>query len=766
MRQRCSLDSGWKFIKADIVDAERYSFDDGDWEEVRVPHDFSIEGPFDPDNVIWTGFLPKGTGWYRRLISIDDLQPDRKYFVEFEGVFRNSTVYMNGEMLGKHKYGYTGFIYDITPHLYADRPNVLALKIDDSNLGKENNEGREGWWYEGCGIYRNVWLISTGSLHVDKWGTFVTTPQVSEAEATVHVKTTLRNSSERALYGILETDIVDAAGHVIAGLRAGVLVAPGESKDIDQDTVVINPALWSPETPTLYRVETRMMTEGSLSDTYTTPFGIRWYEFTSDRGFFLNGKHVQLRGMCVHHDYGGLGVALPDRANYKTVEIMKEMGCNFLRSAHNDASPSLMDACDSLGMLVWAETRYLSAIDDSGPPLRDLIQRNRNHPGIICWGLANTAGSEDDAWTQFLMAMNAVARNEDPTRPTAFGCEANTDANANGFAFITDIMGYNGGGMGIDDRDHAAYPERKMLISEFSSGRGARGVYQEIEAEDADSLMLGDGRTIELTGLYLSIYDLCTQFETEWTHIAERPWLAGGAMWSGIEYWGETCGWPVVTSQFGVLDLCRFPKDTYYYFLQEWTSKPMVHIFPHWTWPGKEGTVINVWCYSNCDQVELFLNGESLGVKDKRPLGHIEWEVPYQPGTISARGLIKDELVCTAEHKTAGESARLEISADRTVIEPDNRDVSFVTVSILDEEGTFVPTGNNEIEVSVSGAGRLIGLGSGDPRSHESPKVSRMKAFNGLLLTVVQSNGQSGDIVVSASSKSCGATSLTFSASD
>ncbi|MEN6371253.1 MAG: sugar-binding domain-containing protein [Armatimonadota bacterium] len=753
MRERDHLGSNWLFFKGDAADADRYAFDDQEWQKVNVPHDFSIEGPFDKNNIMWAGYLPKGIAWYRKYIEFDNYQPGKKYFIEFEGVFRNSSVWVNGELLQTHRYGYTGFICDLTPYLYADKPNVLAVKVDNPDTFNESSDDREGWWYEGCGIFRNVWLISTGLLHVAKWGTFVTTPSISESEATVNIKTTLQNDAEHGQQYTLETDIADSEGNIITTLKNNGSIPSGGSEDIVQIAAIANPNLWSPDSPYLYNANTKVIVDGEISDTYRTPFGIRWYEFTSDKGFFLNGKHMQLRGMCIHHDFGGLGVALPDRANYKTVEVMKEMGCNLLRSSHNDASPSLMDACDQLGLLVWAETRYLDEAEVSLPPLRDLIHRNRNHPSIICWSLANTAGSADGKLTEYLKVMNDVAHEEDPTRLTAFGCEANTDANANGFAFVTSIMGYNGGGMGIDDRDHELYPERKMLISEFSSGRGARGIYEEIESNIDSTAILGDGRILALKGQYCSIYDLCTQFELEWSHIVKRPWLAGGAMWSGIEYWGETSGWPVVTSQFGVLDLCRFPKDTYYYFLQEWTDKPMVHIFPHWNWAGKEGSIIKVWCYSNCDSVELFLNGESLGSNPRNPLGHIEWEVPYNPGAIRAQGTVNGAVVCSHEIKTTGCAAKIELSADRTVLKADNRDLSFITVSITDKDGSFVPTACDKINVKVSGSGRLIGLGSGDPRSHENPKHSSMKAFNGLLLAVVQNNGQPGEIVVSVSSE-------------
>ncbi len=496
-----------------------------------------------------------------------------------------------------------------------------------------------------------------------------------------------------------------------------------------------------------------------MVDRYETPFGIRWFGFTPDKGFFLNGKHLQLRGMCIHHDYGGLGCALPDRANYQTLEVAKKMGVNIIRSSHNDAAPSLMRACDEMGILLWAETRYLGSDDYSVSSLVDLIRRARNHPSIICWSLANTAGHDDIRETEMLKVMNDHAHKEDPTRPTAFACEANGDPNKSGFAFVTDIMGYNGGGMGKDDRDHKLYPDRKMLISEFSSGRGARGNYKREITTRTETL--GDGRIVPVSGQLASIYDLCRSHESEWGHIAGRPHLAGGFMWSGIEYGGETDGWPVVTSQFGVFDLCRFRKDTYYYYLQEWTDKPMVHIFPHWNW--KEGDTIDVWCYSNCDEAELFLNGKSLGRQAKVPLGHMEWKVPFHAGVLSAKGFIKDHVAAETEVKTAGVPCRLNTSADRTSIKADGDDLSFITVNICDKDGNRIPTADHVIEVEVTG-GKLLGVCSGNPMSHEDPGIGEMKAFNGMLLAVVQSYDRAGKISVKVKSEGLGPDSIVLKA--
>jgi len=432
-------------------------------------------------------------------------------------VYRNSTLWVNGQKAGTRRSGYTGVIYDITPYVHCDgQLNLVAVRVD----GREG----EGWWYEGCGIYRHAWLITTDKIHVANWGTFITTPQVSATGAVVRVRITVENDTASDQSCRLKTDLLDAQGKSVAMFQSEVTVGAKSSQDIMQETTIANPHLWSPDNPYLYRARNEVVVGGKSVDVCESPFGVRWFEFTADRGFFLNGRHLQLRGMCIHHDFGGLSVALPDRADEKTVEIMKRMGCNFLRSAHNDPAPSLLEACDRLGLLVWAETRYLGPSNTAAPPLRDLIRRDRNHPSIICWSLADTAGSEDDRETRYLKDLNQVAHREDPSRPTAFACEDNADANANGFALVTDIMRYNGGGMGKDDRDHQLYPQRKMLVSEFSSGRGARGVYEEKILARVTTEKLGDGRTVTNAGQYFSTYDLCRSHEAEWSHIAQRPW--------------------------------------------------------------------------------------------------------------------------------------------------------------------------------------------------------------------------------------------------
>ncbi|MBN2209917.1 MAG: hypothetical protein JW709_00845, partial [Sedimentisphaerales bacterium] len=545
-RLHFNMDDSWKFYKGDASEAMNPDFDDVAWDDVNLPHDWSIEGPFDKDLEHRGGYLPSGIGWYRKTITLSPDWRGRRIFIEFEGVFRNSVVFVNGKEVGKNIFGYTGANYDITDFVrFEEKNNIIAVKIDNPDTG-DYRANSEGWWYEGCGIYRHVWLTATNPLHVDHNGMFITTPQVSKAQASVRLSSTIRNDTKEKCLCTVKHSLYKADGSFIGSETVeNVAVPPQFTKDIASLFVIDSPKLWSPDAPYLYTAATQVISQEKVLDAHQTTFGVRWFEFTPDKGFFLNGKHLQLRGMCVHHDFGGLGVALPDRANYKTVEEAKKMGCNLIRSAHNDAAPALMEACDRLGMLVWAETRYMDnawnwvtdavLLEQCPEALRYLIRRDRNHPAIICWGLANTAGSADGVRTKHLQVFNDIARAEDPTRPTAVALERNTNANANGFAMVTDIVGYNGGGMGIDDADHRNYPDRKMLISEFSSGRCARGIYERVKLSEGVEETLGDGRVIRLDGKYLSNYDGCIRHEKEWRHVAQRPWLAGGIIWSGIE---------------------------------------------------------------------------------------------------------------------------------------------------------------------------------------------------------------------------------------
>lgn len=758
-RKIINIDKHWRFHEGRLSNAQTGDFNDAEWKIVNVPHDWRIHDEYNKNNRRLSGYFPKGIGWYRKVLDIKPQYKGSRIFVSFDGVFRNYKVWVNGKEAGWHLSGYTGCVLDITNLVdFNSTKNVLAVLVDNVDSNKlvkphpqsEYGPGHEGWWYEGYGIYRHVNLIITHPVHVSTWGTFIYTDHDSHKSAEVNIKVKVSNQTDHSHHLVIKNLLFDPAGKKVKVVSGKYNIGANGKINLHQKALLLNPKLWSPDHPELYNVITEVFSDGVLADRYKTPIGIRWFRFTADSGFFLNGRHLQLRGMNIHAGFGGLGTALPDAANDYDVRLAKQMGCNIIRSAHNDPSPSLMEACDKIGMLLWAETRYLGADTFALATLHDMIQRDRNHPSIICWSLANNSGRNQVKLTYMLKVMNTLARKMDPTRPTTFGCEANGNPNWTGFACVTDLMGYNGGGMGRDDKDHKDYPDRKMLISEYSSGMGVRGNYKNHPAGTHKTYKLDDGRTIQGGYLY-SIYDLCRSHEDEWSHIAKRLWLAGGMMWSGFEYIGESDGWPVVTSQFGVFDIARFKKDAYYYYLQEWTKKPMVHIFPDWTWDKKD-SIIHVWCYSNCDKVELFLNGKSLGTKNKVPLSHIEWEVPYEPGILEAKGYDDGKLIAQTEIRTAGKPYRLTAKADSSVIKANGTDLSFITIKVCDKNGTLIPHADNLINVKVTG-GKLLGLCSGNPVSHVDPASTWMKAFNGKLLAIIQSYDHQGKTVIKVSSE-------------
>ena len=739
--------------------------DDTDFRQVQLPHDWSIEGPFSEEQNKWSGYLPKGVGYYTKTLNIPEKWKGKRIYIEFEGVFRNSTLCVNGKNVGNHESGYTGVIYDLAEFLNYGADNILEVEVNNpvtgdlgedagishvaSYNGDEFESSCEGWWYEGCGIYRPVWLHVTNHLHLEHWGVFVTTPEMSK----VNIKTSVTNHSGTDEQCQIRVTILDNKHNAVAdkSMACGLL-KDAVTKDISLEIELDSPKLWSLETPYLYSAKIEIICEDNVVDTHRVNFGVRSIEFTAENGFALNGTKICIQGTNIHQDFGGLGTALPARAHEKNIEVLKEMGCNIIRVAHHDASPALMEACDRLGMLVWAEHRYLVRMEGDVQTLKSLLQRNRNHPSIICWGLANIAGCPDGnrRLTERLELLNAIAHEEDPTRPTAVGLEANADPNINGFAMVTDIVGYNGGGMGRDDDDHRDYPERIMLISEFSSGRSARGVYEKIALGPETTYLSGDGRRLPTGPQLFTSYDNCENMEKEWHHIAERPWLCGGIIWAGIDYYGETCGWPVVTSQFGAFDMCRFPKDSFYFFKQEWTDDQVLHVLPHWTWPDKAGEEIPVWCYTNCEEAELFLNGKSLGRKPRQPHSHIEWLVPYEPGTLTVHGLDAGKVVSCKEIHTAGKPAKLSLTADRSEINADGKDLNFVAVDVLDENGVLVPDADNEISIVVEGDGHLLSLCNGNPASHAVTGIRQMNSFSGKLLAIVQSTEDTGIIKLKA----------------
>ena len=719
------------------------TFDASSWRLLDLPHDWDVELPFDKRGDKDHGYKQLGVkgidntiGWYRRSFDLPAADKGRTLWIEFDGVYRNCLVWLNGVCLGRNVTGYGSFYYDISRQANYGGPNTLVVRVDATR--------NEGWFYEGAGIYRHVWLVKTGPVHVAHWGTFVTT-SIGNSDAQVSAQTTLRNDSRQPVTATVTSIVADSDGREVAeSTSAAVPVAPAQEQTLAQKIDVPAPKLWSLENPHLYKLISRVRVNGAVTDQYETPFGVRTIQWDANKGFLLNGRHVFLKGTANHQDAAGVGIAVPDALNVWRLVQLKKFGCNAYRTAHGPATPELLDACDRLGILVFTEQRRIGHTVESFGNLQNLVLRDRNHPSIIAWGLCNEELSAQgkDEFAQSLAVPNRdLVHRLDPTRPVT--CAMNWDW-GNGFSKVLDVQGFNYWFQGTHahnrgkfltiDEFHAAFPDKPAFGSEEGSTSSTRGVYSNDKAN-----------------AYLSAYDRNLprngDSQREWGSTAEawlnfyaaRPWLAGAFVWTGFDYRGEPTpyGWPGISSPTGILDTCGYPKDNFYYYKAWWTNEPVLHILPHWNWQGKEGQNIEVWVHSNYDAVELYLNGQSLGKKDMPRLSHLEWQVPYQPGRLEAHGFKNGKVAETTFVETTGAPARLVLSTDRTSLNADGQDVALFTVSSVDDQGREVPTAQNKVQFQVTG-GTIIGLGNGDSSCHESDKGSARSLFNGLAQVIVQ----------------------------
>ncbi|MBB3188479.1 beta-galactosidase GalA [Microbacter margulisiae] len=713
-----------------------------DWKEVNLPHDWVVEGPFVPDDNLGSqpganGYLPTGIGFYRKEFAIPASDEGRKISIEFEGIFRNSTVWVNGHLLGHHSSGYTPSNYDLTDFLrYGNEgKNVILVRVDARQP--------EGWWYEGGGIYRHVWLIVTDRLHVARFGTYITTPHISKEEATVSLKTTLKNEYDVAKKVMLISKIVDKRGVVLDTKTSSQTIAPLCTTEIAQTGAIHKPMLWSPETPNLYKVLTEVSTNGKIVDTYETTFGVRTIVINRN-GVFLNGKLYPVKGTCNHQDFAGIGVALPNKINWYKLKLLKEVGSNAYRCSHNPPSPELLDMCDSMGMLVLDENRLLSSSKEGLNDLKTMLYRDRNHPSIFMWSMENEEWLEGTTMgRRILKTMVETTHKIDPTRPVT--AAMNHGRNENGYCDVLDVVGYNYGDKGMAYvKDHQKYPNRIEFCTESTSFVSTRGEY----AND-----WGKGYVSNLTKWEPNWGPFPGE---DWADIVKYPYLGGTFVWTGFDYRGEPTPyrWPCVTSQFGFMDICGFPKDGYYAYKAAWTNKPVVHIFPHWNWPGKEGDSIQVHCYTNCQEVELFLNGKSIGKQKAVPFHQLIWNLVYEPGKLEAWGYKGGKVVTKDIVETTTAPSQVALNSDCSTLKADGCDVSVIRIAIKDAKGRVVPTADNLVKFSIEGPGKIIGTGNGNPSSHEPDKASQRKAFNGYCLVIVQSDKQIGEIRLKASSES------------
>jgi beta-galactosidase len=780
-QRRVSLNEGWRFLKGEAVGAERPHFDDSAWRALDIPHDWAIEGPFDYKHNPDAGGLPfYGVGWYRKRFDLPASGRGRFYSVELDGAMANSRVFLNGHELGGRPYGYIGFAFDLTPHLRFGGPNVLAVR-----LSPEPDSSR---WYPGAGLYRHVWLDVTGPVHVARWGTYVTTPSVSDASARIAVRTALRNRGAKDVRVALETTVLDAEGKEVGRARSEQALTAGGKETVDGTIDVARPQRWDVDRPYLYKAISVVKDGAVVLDRYTTPFGVRTIEFDKAKGFSLNGRHLKMQGVCLHHDLGALGTAVNRRATERQLQIMKSMGVNALRTSHNPPSPELLDLADQLGLVVMDEAfdmwgkvkvknghgKYFGEWGETD--LRDMIRRDRNHPSVVLWSIGNEILEQADAnGATVAKRLAAICHEEDRTRPVTAGLNQADNAIKNGLADAVDIPGFNYQVRHYERllKDH---PDWTIVGAETSSAVSSRGVYHlPIEKyETHPSLQITSYDVISPSWAYIPDPEL---------EVQERlPNIVGEFVWTGFDYLGEPTpyydwrkpksdhDWPARSSYFGIVDLAGFPKDRYYLYQSVWTREPMVHVLPHWNWAGREGQTIPVVVYTNCAEVELSLNGKSLGRKTRgaEPMElpvatsvndalqfkskyRLMWTVPYEAGSLRAVGLADGKPVATTETRTAGAPARVTLTPDRATIAADGSDLSFVTVRVEDKDGNLCPNADNLVRFKIEGAGRIAAVDNGNPATVEPFQADYRKAFNGLALLILRSQrGQAGRIGVTA----------------
>jgi beta-galactosidase len=765
------FNNNWKFFLGDDSTAINVNYDDAKWRELSLPHDWSIESDFIKDAPATNqgGALPGGVGWYRKTFTVPQSSKNKNVFIQFDGVYKNSEVWINGHHLGKRPNGYISFQYDVTPWLKFDNgKNVMVVKVD-------NSQQPDSRWYTGSGIYRNVRLVTVSRyVSVKHWGTFITTPSISEKEATINVVTKLASTVKGRKSFSLFFDIYDSENKLVSGGEK----SSGRSLSFSDTSVqhvystnIFNPKLWSVDEPNLYKVVIRVVSKGKLVDQYETTFGIRSFHFDRETGFFLNNKPLKIKGVCLHHDLGALGAAFNYRAAERQLQILKDMGCNAIRTAHNPPAPEFLDLCDKMGFLVMDEAfdmwqKKKTKFDYSKDfkewhkqDLQDMILRDRNHPSVFMWSIGNEIREQFDS-TGIALTKELVnlVKELDNTRPvTCALTETDTAKNFIYQANALDLLGWNYNQQKYPDVLRN-YPGKIFLAAETTSALETRGQYN----LPSDSIQIwppkGQKEMENVNGDWsASAYDNVksnwgSTHEETWKIIKKYDFLSGLFVWTGFDYLGEPTPfpWPARSSYFGIVDLAGFPKDVYYMYQSEWTTKTVLHIFPHWNW--KIGDMVDVWAYyNNADEVELFLNGKSLGIRKKiNDDLHVMWRVSFEPGVLKAVSRKQGKTVLVKEIKTAGKAVKIELKADRKIIKADGKDVSYITVRILDADGNLVPDADNKIEFSISGAGSIAGTDNGYQADTVSLKSAKRNAWKGLALAIIQSTRKKGNITLKA----------------
>ena len=795
-----SFNKNWLFFKGEAQGAEHINYDDTQWRTLNLPHDWAIEGPFDIRYNARCGGLPfHGNGWYRKHFQIPKSAQEKHVTLHFDGAMNNAKVYLNGHLVGHRPNGYIGFTVNLSEHLNYGGDNIVAVQLTPEDLSSR--------WYPGAGIYRNTWIEFNNKIHIPQWGTYITTPKITVEEAKVNLNIEVNNVSKANSLIVVKSEIYNSQDIIVASVSDTINTVAKSMVNVFQKTVVSNPKLWNLDTPNLYVAKTMLYDDKGLIDTYNTTFGIRSIIYDSDSGFKLNNNKTRFQGVCLHHDLGPLGTAVNERATERQLEIMKRMGVNAVRTSHNPPSPEQVKLCDAMGIMmqveafdVWKKSKvendYSKYFEDwHEQDLRDLIRTFRNNPSVVMWSIGNEIQEQADKVNGGRIAKELVSicKDEDPTRPTTAGFNYYRQPIKNGLAEAVDLVGWN-----YKPRKYkevlSEYPQWIVYGSETSSTVSSRGVYH---------LPLEKYRLHP--SLQITSYDFigppwAYPPDIEFEAIDNNPKHLGEFIWTGFDYLGEptpyggrdnsTNGywnghWPARSSYFGAVDLAGFPKDRFYLYQSQWTKEPMVHLLPHWNWEGREEERIPVFVYTNVEEVELFLNGKSLGKKvkgkDKTPIPinfidweggryrgdflspyRLKWEVPYEKGTLSVKAYKGNEIVAEAQRITAGNPTKIRLIPDRSIIKANNDDLSFITVEVTDEQGNICPNASNNIHFEVNGEGVVAAVGNGNAASTESFQDSQRKAFQGKCLLVIKSTHNSGKINITASAKGLASESISI----
>ena len=789
-REKINFDKGWRFILADSAQMSLAMYDDSAWRMLNVPHDWAIEGDFSASAPSGNsgGALPGGVGWYRKSFEVAAADKGKLFYIDFDGVYMNAKVWINGQLLGQRPYGYSSFRFDLTPHLKFGAKNVVAVRVDNSDQPNSR-------WYSGCGIYRHVWLVKTEKIHVAHWGTHV----VAEGNK-VSVSVSIDNNTTSQQTVVVRNKIISPAGVQVASASKKLSLNPSaKSTSSLSQLKVSRPQIWSCETPYIYKVVTTIEQNGKVVDTYETPTGFRTFKFDAEKGFSLNGKSMKINGVCQHHDLGCLGAAVNEDALYRQLRILKEMGTNAVRCSHNPPAPELLAMCDTMGLIVMDESfdmwrrrktknDYARFFDQwAERDLTDLVLRDRNHPSILMWSIGNEVleqWSSADADTlsaeQANLILNAghdastlshgtemsvnsllcknlceIIRRLDNTRPITAGCNEPDPKNHLFKSGALDIIGFNYHHQWVKDVPKN-FPGKPFIFSESVSALQTRGFYM-MPSDSVYKAPIEWWLPYQDPSFQCSAYDnmhasWSSTHEETWDVVKHNDFVGGQFIWTGFDYIGEPTpyGFPARSSYFGIVDLAGFPKDSYYMYQSEWTDKQVLHLFPHWNW--LEGQDIDLWCYyNNADEVELFINGRSQGVKAKKDDHeyHLMWRVKFEPGEVKAVARKNGKVVAEKTIRTSGAPAQLRMTSDRIRFgnNPNGDNLAFITVEVIDKDGNLCPRADDQVFFEVEG-GRIVGVDNGNPISMERFKDTKRKAFNGKCLVVVATDG--GDVTVRA----------------